>query len=65
MALSLGLSYDTARRRLQRFLDERALIEVDGGLVGANEQASPEVVRAMAEQNVILLRQLRDQGIGV
>ena len=69
VALSLGLSYETARRRIQRLLDEGALIEVDGGLVGANEQASPEVVRAMAEQNAILLRRLfrnlRDQGVDV
>lgn len=67
VALSLGLSYETARRRIQRLLDEGALIEVDGGLVGANEQASPEVVKALAEQNAILLRrlvrQIRDQGI--
>ena len=69
VALSLGLSYETARRRIQRLLDEGALLEVDGGLVGANEQASPETVRALAEQNAILLRrlvrQLRDQGIEV
>lgn len=69
VALSLGLSYETARRRIQRLLDEGALVEVDGGLVGANEQASPEMVRALAEQNAILLRrlvrQLRDQGIEI
>ena len=69
VALSLGMSYETARRRIQRLLDAGALVEVDGGLVGANEQTNPQVVRAMAEQNVILLRrlirQLRDQGIEV
>ena len=69
VALSLGMSYETARRRIQRLLDAGALIEVDGGLVGANEQTNPEVVRAMAEQNAVLLRrlirQLRDQGIDI
>ena len=69
VALSLGLSYETARRRIQRLLDEGALVEVDGGLVGANEQVSPEVVKALAEQNAILLRrlvrQLREQGIEI
>lgn len=69
VALSLGLSYETARRRIQRLLDEGALVEVDGGLVGSNEQSSPEMVRAMAEQNAVLLRrlirQLRDHGIEV
>jgi biotin operon repressor len=69
VALSLGLSYETARRRIQRLLDEGALVESNGGLVGANEQASPEMVRAMAEQNAILLRrlvrQLRDHGVEV
>lgn len=69
VALSLGLSYETARRRIQKLLDDGALIEIDGGLVGANEQASPEMVRAMAEQNAVLLRrlirQLRDHGIEV
>lgn len=67
VALSLGLSYETARRRIQKLLDEGALIEVEGGLIGANEKASPEVVRKLAEQNAILLRrmvrQLRDQGV--
>jgi biotin operon repressor len=69
VALSLGLSYETARRRIQRLLDEGALVESNGGLVGANEQASPEMVLAMAEQNAILLRrlvrQLRDHGVEV
>ena len=69
VALSLGLSYETARRRIQRLLEEGALVEVDGGLVGANEQASPETVMALAQQNAILLRrlvrQLRDQGVEV
>lgn len=58
VALSLGLSYETARRRIQKLLDRGALVEVEGGLVGANEVAEPEMVRAMAEQNVILLRRL-------
>lgn len=69
VALSLGLSYETTRRRVQRLLEAGALIEVEGGLIGANEQVNPEVVRAMAEQNAILLRrlvrQLRDQGVEV
>lgn len=69
VALSLGLSYETTRRRIQRLLDEGALIEIEGGLIGANEQSSPEMVKAMAEQNAILLRrlvrQLRDHGIEV
>ncbi len=69
VALSLGLSYETTRRRIQKLLDEGSLIEVEGGLVGANEQVSPEVVRAMAEQNAILLRRLirllREQGVEV
>jgi len=69
VALSLGLSYETARRRIQKLLDEGALIEMDGGLIGANEQASPEMVKAVAEQNAILLRRmvrnLRDQGVEI
>jgi biotin operon repressor len=69
VALSLGLSYETARRRIQKLLNEGALIEADGGLLGANEVANPEMVRAMAEQNAVLLRrlvrQLREQGIEV
>ena len=69
VALSLGLPYETTRRRVERLLAEGALAEIDGGLVGANEAAQPEMVRAMAEQNAILLRrlvrQLRDQGIEV
>lgn len=58
VALSLGLSYETARRRIQRLLDDGALLEVDGGLVGSNETANPEAVRALAQQNAILLRRL-------
>lgn len=69
VALSLGLSYETARRRIQKLLNEGALIEADGGLLGANEVANPDMVRAMAEQNAVLLRrlvrQLREQGIEV
>ena len=69
VALSLGLSYETARRRIQKLLNEGALIETDGGLVGANEVANPDMVKAMAEQNAVLLRrlvrQLREQGIEV
>jgi len=69
VALSLGLSYETARRRIQKLLDEGALIEVEGGLIGANEQASPDMVKAMAEQNAVLLRRmvrtLRDMGVEV
>lgn len=69
VALSLGLSYETARRRIQKLLDAGALIEVNGGLIGANEQASPAMVKAMAEQNATLLRrlvrQLREHGIEV
>lgn len=67
VALSLGLSYETTRRRIQKLLDEGALIEVEGGLIGANEQVRPEMVRAMAEQNAMLLRRLfrllREQGV--
>lgn len=67
VALSLGLSYETTRRRIQKLLDEGALIEVQGGLIGANEQVRPEMVRAMAEQNAVLLRRLfrllREQGV--
>jgi biotin operon repressor len=69
VALSLGLSYETARRRIQKLLNEGALIEVDAGLLGANEVANPDMVKAMAEQNAVLLRrlvrQLREQGIEV
>ena len=69
VALSLGLSYETARRRTQKLLDQGALVEVDGGLVGANETARPEMVKAMAEQNVVLLRRLirnlREAGVEV
>jgi CRP-like cAMP-binding protein len=69
VALSLGLSYETARRRIQKLLDQGALVEVEGGLIGANEQASPDMVRAMAEQNAVLLRRmirnLRDLGVEV
>ena len=50
-------------------MNEGALIETDGGLVGANEVANPDMVKAMAEQNAVLLRrlvrQLREQGIEV
>lgn len=69
VALSLGLSYETARRRIQRLLNEGALVEVDGGLIGANEVANPGMVKAMAEQNAVLLRrlvrQLREHGVEV
>jgi biotin operon repressor len=69
VALSLGLSYETARRRIQKLIDAGALLDLDGGLIGANEQANPEMVKAMAEQNATLLRrlvrQLRDHGIEV
>ena len=69
VALSLGLSYETARRRIQKLLDQGALVEVEGGLVGANETARPEKVKAMAERNVILLRRLirslREAGVEV
>jgi biotin operon repressor len=69
VAMSLGLSYETARRRIQELLNEGSLIEADGGLIGANEVANPEMVKAMAEQNAVLLRrlirQLREQGIEV
>ena len=69
VALSLGLPYETVRRRVQRLLDLGALVEYEGGLVGANERSNPEMVRAMAEQNALLLRRLvrnlRDQGIEV
>jgi biotin operon repressor len=69
VALSLGLSYETARRRIQKLLDQGALVEVEGGLIGANEQARPEMVKAMAEQNAVLLRRmirnLREMGVEV
>ena len=69
VALSLGLSYETARRRIQKLIDEGALIEVKGGLIGANEKTSPEMVKALAEQNAILLRRLvrslREHGLQV
>lgn len=69
VALSLGLSYETARRRIQKLIDAGALLDVEGGLIGTNEVASPEMVKAMAEQNAILLRrlirQLREHGIEV
>lgn len=69
MALSLGLPYATARRRVEKLLEAGALVERDGGLIGANEEAQPEMVKAMAEQNAVLLRrlvrQLRDQGIEI
>ena len=67
VALSLGLPYETVRRRAQKLIDDGALVEIEGGLVGANERSNPEMVRAMAEQNAILLkrlfRNLRDHGI--
>ena len=69
VALSLGLPYETARRRVEKLLEAGALVERDGGLIGANEEAQPEMVKAMAEQNAVLLRrlvrQLRDQGIEI
>ncbi len=69
VALSLGLPYETVRRRVQKLLDQGSLIEHEGGLVGANEVADPQMVRAMAEQNALLLRRLvrnlRDQGVEV
>jgi len=69
VALTMGLPYETVRRRAQRLIDGGSLVEVDGGLVGSNEQASPEMVKAMAEQNVTLLRRmirnLRDLGVEV
>jgi hypothetical protein len=69
VALSLGLPYETARRRIEKLLDQGALLEVEGGLIGANEEASPEMVKAMAEQNAVLLRRmvrsLRDQGVDI
>lgn len=69
VALSLNISYETARRRIQRLLDQGALLEVDGGLIGANEQANPEMVQALAEQNWTLLRRmvrlLREQGVDI
>lgn len=69
VAQSLNLPYETIRRRTQRLVDKGSLIEIDGGLVGGNEGVHPEMVRAMAEQNVRLLRRmvrnLRDQGVEI
>jgi biotin operon repressor len=69
VALSLGLSYETARRRIQKLIEEGALIEVPGGLIGANETTRPEMVKVMAEQNATLLRRLvrslRDAGVDI
>jgi hypothetical protein len=69
VALSLGLSYETARRRIQKLIEEGALIEVTGGLIGANETTRPEMVKLMAEQNATLLRRLvrslRDAGVDI
>ena len=58
VALSLGLPYETVRRRVEKLLDIKALAEVDGGLIGANEEARPEMVLARAQQNATLLRRL-------
>ena len=42
---------------------------LQGGLIGANEQTSPEMVKVVAEQNAILLRRmvrnLRDHGVDI
>ena len=69
VALSLGLSYETARRRIQKLIEEGALIEVTGGLIGANETTRPDMVKMMAEQNATLLRRLvrslRDAGVDI
>ncbi len=48
VALSLCLPYETVRRRSQNLIANGALVEIEGGLVGANEQSNPAMVRAMA-----------------
>jgi hypothetical protein len=67
VALSLGMPYETVRRRIEKLLAGGALTEVDGGLVSVNEEARPEMVLAMAEANATLMRRLvrnmRDQGL--
>jgi hypothetical protein len=67
VALSLGLPYETVRRRIDKLLAIKALAEVDGGLISINEEARPEMVLAMAQQNAALLRRLvqrlRAQGV--
>lgn len=69
VALSLGLSYETARRRIQKLIDAGSLIDTEDGLVGANETRNPEMVLAMAKQNATLLKRLvrlmRDAGVEV
>jgi biotin operon repressor len=69
VALSLGLSYETARRRIQKLIDAGALIDTEDGLVGANEVLNPEMVLAMAKQNATLLRRMvrlmREAGVEI
>ena len=69
VALSLGISYETARRRIQKLIDAGSLLDVEGGLIGANETVNPELVEAMAVQNATLLkrlvRQLRQAGVEI
>ena len=69
VALSLGLSYETARRRIQKLIDAGSLIDTEDGLVGANEVLNPEMVLAMAKQNATLLRRMvrlmREAGVEI
>ncbi|MBP7651412.1 MAG: hypothetical protein KA085_09675 [Phenylobacterium sp.] len=69
VALSLGLSYETTRRRIQKLIDAGALIDTEDGLVGANEVLNPEMVLAMAKQNATLLRRMvrlmREAGVDI
>ena len=69
VALSLGMSYETARRRVEKLIAAGSLIEIDGGLVGTNENQNPQMVLAMAQQNATLLKRmvrlLREAGVEV
>lgn len=69
VALSLGMSYETARRRIQKLIDDGSLIDTEGGLVGANETLNPEMVMAMARLNATLLKRmlrlLREAGVSL
>lgn len=69
VALSLGMSYETARRRIQKLIDAGSMIDTEEGLLGANETQNPEMVLAMAKQNITLLKRMvrlmREAGVEV
>lgn len=53
---SIGLSKETARRRINRLLETQALVEISGGLILAPEALDPQAAQALQSATLGLLR---------